>query len=71
MQFQADQLGADGIIGVHSKFERLHNSTWTEVTICGTAVRYMGRNPYTPPRLQEQEQVLASSNLPSLQPASR
>jgi uncharacterized protein YbjQ (UPF0145 family) len=75
MQFQADELGADGIIGIHSKVEHLHNGKWMEVTLSGTAVRYMGRNPYTPSRLQEQEQeqeqVLVSSNLPHLQPASR
>ena len=73
MQFQADQLGADGIIGVHVKFERLHNSTWMEVTVCGTAVRYMGRNPYTPSREQEQEQeqaIAASSSSSSLPSAS-
>ncbi len=42
MQFEADQLGADGVIGVDIKVEFLHNNEWMEVTAIGTAIRYVG-----------------------------
>ena len=42
MQFEADQLGADGVIGVKVEIEYLHNNEWMEVTAIGTAVRYVG-----------------------------
>lgn len=49
MQFEADQLNADGVIGVDIKVEFLHNSEWMEVTAIGTAVRYVGSGPNLPP----------------------
>lgn len=49
MQFEADQLGADGIIGVDLKTEMLHDDEWMEVTALGTAVRYIRGNHSTPP----------------------
>jgi len=70
MRFKADELGADGIIGIHAKTEYLHDGKWMEVTVSGTAVRYVGRNSYTPPRdVQEEEAVVVSSRLPT--PAMR
>lgn len=48
MQFQADQLGADGIIGSDVKIELTHNNEWLEVSIIGTAVRYIGEDLNTP-----------------------
>jgi uncharacterized protein YbjQ (UPF0145 family) len=73
MRFKADELGADGIIGIHSNVEYLHNGKWMEVTLSGTAVRYAGRSPYTPSRQQEREQkqVIVSSSLSPLQTAMR
>lgn len=68
MRFKADELGADGIIGIHSKVEYIHSGKWMEVTLSGTAVRYMGRDSYTPSRQQEQEKVMVSSSLSPLQP---
>ena len=38
MQFEADQLGADGVIGVEIKIEFMHNNEWMEVTAIGTPV---------------------------------
>ncbi|MBO0778162.1 MAG: heavy metal-binding domain-containing protein [Ktedonobacteraceae bacterium] len=52
MQFEADQLGADGVIGVDIKVEFLHNNEWMEVTAIGTAVRYVGHGPGMPPTNQ-------------------
>jgi uncharacterized protein YbjQ (UPF0145 family) len=49
MQFEADQLGADGVIGVDIKIEYMHNNEWMEVTAVGTAVRYVGGGPNMPP----------------------
>ena len=49
MQFEADQLGADGVIGVDIKIEFMHNGEWMEVTAIGTAVRYVGGGPNMPP----------------------
>lgn len=49
MQFEADQLNADGVIGVDIKVEFLHNNEWMEVTAIGTAVRYVGSGPSMPP----------------------
>lgn len=49
MQFEADQLGADGIIGVDLKTEMLHDDEWMEVTSIGTAVRYIRGSHNTPP----------------------
>lgn len=68
MRFKADELGADGIIGIHSKTEYLHDGKWMEVTISGTAVRYVGRNAYMPPT-QEEKATVVSSKL--LAPATR
>ena len=48
MQFEADQLGADGVIGVDVNVEFLHNNEWMEVTSIGTAVRYVGSGPNMP-----------------------
>ena len=48
MQFEADQLGADGVIGVDINVEFLHNNEWMEVTAVGTAVRYVGSGPNMP-----------------------
>lgn len=49
MQYEADQLGADGVIGVDIKIEFMHNNEWMEVTAVGTAVRYVGSGPNMPP----------------------
>jgi uncharacterized protein YbjQ (UPF0145 family) len=49
MQFEADQLGADGVIGVDVNVEYMHNGEWMEVTAVGTAVRWVGSGPNTPP----------------------
>ena len=49
MQFEADQLGADGVIGVDIKVEFLHNNEWMEVTAIGTAIRWVGSGPNMPP----------------------
>jgi uncharacterized protein YbjQ (UPF0145 family) len=49
MQFEADQLGADGVIGVDIKIEYMHNGEWMEVTAVGTAVRYVGGGSTMPP----------------------
>src|SRR6266702_4398597 len=49
MQFEADQLGADGVIGVDIKVEFMHNNEWMEVTAIGTAVRWVGSGPNMPP----------------------
>src|SRR5207237_8581735 len=42
MQFEADQLGADGVIGVDIKVEFMHNGEGMEVTALGTALRWVG-----------------------------
>jgi len=55
MQFEADQLGADGVIGVDINVEFLHNNEWMEVTAIGTAVRYVGNG--LPPTHQGQATV--------------
>lgn len=52
MQFEADQLGADGVIGVDIKVEFLHNNEWMEVTAIGTAIRYVGHGSGLPPTNQ-------------------
>ena len=49
MQFEADQLGADGVIGVDINVEYMHNGEWMEVTAVGTAVRWVGGGPNMPP----------------------
>jgi len=49
MQFEADQLQADGVIGVEVKVEYIHNNEWIEVTAIGTAVRFVGGGPNKPP----------------------
>ena len=48
MQFEADQLGADGVIGVNIDVQYMHNNEWMEVTAIGTAVRYIGSGPNLP-----------------------
>lgn len=45
MQFEADQLGADGVIGVDIKVEFMHNNEWMEVI----AIRYVGGGANMPP----------------------
>lgn len=49
MQFEADQLGADGIIGIDLKTEFLHDNEWMEVTAVGTAVRHIRGTHNIPP----------------------
>ena len=49
MQFEADQMGADGVIGIDMKMQFLHDNEWMEVTAMGTAVRYVGGGPNKPP----------------------
>jgi len=49
MQYEADQLNADGVIGVDLKVEFMHNNEWMEVTAIGTAVRFVGGGPNKPP----------------------
>src|SRR5437879_5547909 len=41
-QFQADRLGADGVIGIDMEVKYLHHDEWMQVTVSGTAVRYVG-----------------------------
>lgn len=60
MQFEADQLGADGVIGVDIKVEFLHNNEWMEVTSIGTAIRYVGGGPNMPPTGQGRVTIPAS-----------
>jgi len=45
MQYEADQLNADGVIGVDLKVEFMHNNEWMEVTAIGMTVSswYIGR----------------------------
>jgi len=45
LRAQADELGADGIIGVVMKATFLHNHEWFEILGSGTAVRYVGEDP--------------------------
>lgn len=49
MQYEADQLQADGVIGVDIKIEYLHSGEWMEVTAVGTAIRWVGSGPNMPP----------------------
>src|SRR5439155_27291075 len=49
LQFEADMLGADGVIGVDVKVEYMHNGEWMEVTAIGAAIRYDGSGPSMPP----------------------
>lgn len=42
MQDEADNLGADGIIGTELKIEYIHGGEWMEVTAIGTAIKYVG-----------------------------
>ncbi len=46
MQFEADQLGADGVIGVELKVEFMHTNEWMEVVAIGMTVSnwYIGRH---------------------------
>ncbi|MGH2509475.1 MAG: YbjQ family protein, partial [Ktedonobacteraceae bacterium] len=60
MQFEADQLSADGVIGVDINVEFLHNNEWMEVTAIGTAVRYVGSGPNLPPTNQGRATVQTS-----------
>jgi uncharacterized protein YbjQ (UPF0145 family) len=59
LQFEADQLGADGVIGVDIKVEYLHNGEWMEVTAVGTALRYAGSGPNMPPTGMGRVTILA------------
>ena len=45
LQAQADDLGADGIIGIVVAADFVHNHEWFEILASGTAVRYVGDNP--------------------------
>jgi uncharacterized protein YbjQ (UPF0145 family) len=45
LQVQADELGADGIIGIVVTAKFLHNHEWFEILGSGTAMRYVGDNP--------------------------
>jgi len=49
LQFEADMLGADGVIGVHGKVEYMQNGEWMEVTASETAIWYGGSGPNMPP----------------------
>jgi uncharacterized protein YbjQ (UPF0145 family) len=49
MQFEADQLGADGVIGIDLKVEFLHDNEWMEVIATGTAVRQIRGTHNIPP----------------------
>ncbi len=49
LQFEADELGADGVIGVDIEVNYLHNDEWMQVTATGTAVRYTGPDGYKAP----------------------
>ena len=60
MQFEADQLGADGVIGVDIKVEFMHNNEWMEVTAIGTAIRWVGGGPNMPPTGQGRVTIPAS-----------
>jgi uncharacterized protein YbjQ (UPF0145 family) len=42
MQFEADELEADGVIGITMDVKYLHNDEWMQVSAIGTAVRYVG-----------------------------
>ena len=42
MQAEADQLGADGVVGVKLTINYLHNNEWMEVTAVGTAIKHVG-----------------------------
>ena len=42
MQFEADQLGADGIIVNLLDLKYMHGNQWMEAAVKGTAVRYVG-----------------------------
>jgi uncharacterized protein YbjQ (UPF0145 family) len=42
MQFEADQLGADGIIVNLMDLKYIHGHQWLEAAVKGTAVRYIG-----------------------------
>ena len=42
MQFEADELGAAGVIGVKIEVNFLHHNEWIQVNATGTAVRYVG-----------------------------
>ena len=42
MQFEADELGADGVIGITWEVKYLDNNEWMQVSMLGTAVRYVG-----------------------------
>jgi len=41
----ADELGADGVIGVEVNANFVHNHEWFEIVATGTAVRYVGEDP--------------------------
>ena len=45
LRAQADELGADGIIGIVVKAKFLHKHEWFEILGSGTAVRYVGEDP--------------------------
>src|SRR5438105_14543402 len=43
MRAEAEQMGADGVIGVDLKIEYMHGGQWMEVTALGTAVKFTGQ----------------------------
>ena len=45
MQFEADELGADGVISITIEVKYLHNDEWMQVSATGTAIRYVGTGP--------------------------
>src|SRR6266705_1202805 len=52
MQFEADQLGADGVIGVDIKVEFMHNGEWMEATDMVTPHHRVGSGHNMPPTTQ-------------------
>ena len=49
MQFEADQLGADGIVINLMDLKYMHGNQWMEAAVKGTAVRYVGTGHYKLP----------------------
>src|SRR6266487_1073901 len=49
LQFEADMLGADGVIGVDVKVEYMHNGEWIFFFQAEDGIRYVGSGPNMPP----------------------
>src|SRR2546421_5938945 len=45
MQAEADDLGADGVVGVELKIDYMHDGEWMEVTAIGTAIKKVAATP--------------------------